>query len=261
MAPVAIAPLILLIVLTSGAGCASKSTRASTLPPKAPRSVSEAAELLKKKWLDASGRDWILRNPKDEVAIDLHLPFGSSVRNAFGLWGRGAQLLESCGVDDAEDCSGIIFERLWETVRADADPRLVRELDCQFELVPLISIRYAGFYKLRMGEILNRMQAQIDEQLPRIRGQLSGGCGASLSLRVSGHPNLSCWTRAEFSEDGGDPVPLLRFFGWFSWRNGFRIRHVPPAIDLMFGTKCAWPKMPAEFIPGRFRPFRTQIDR
>ena len=54
-----------------------------------------------------------------------------------------------------EGCSVVIFNGLWESVRADADPLLVRQLDCQFQLAEAIRINYKGFYKLTTGELLN----------------------------------------------------------------------------------------------------------
>jgi hypothetical protein len=95
------------------------------------------------------------------------------------------------------------------------------------------------------------MEAQIDRQLTGGAARRAPGCEAALTLHLIGRPNLSCWSRAEFSEDGRDPVSLQRFLGWFSWRNGFRIKHSPPALDLEFENKCAWPQRPTWFGPGR----------
>jgi hypothetical protein len=206
---------------------------------------------LKAKWLKKQDRDWILRNPKDVVTVELHLPFGTAVRNDFGLWGRNAELLASCGDQDAEACSRVIFDRLWESIRADAEAELVRRLDCQFALVEQLQIRYAGFFKLRIGEIVTQMGAQIGRQLEGGLPRTAAGCDAALTLSLKGRPNRDCWSRAEFSEDGRDPVSLQRFLGWFSWRNGFRVKHSPPALDLDFETKCAWPQRPTWFEPGR----------
>jgi len=94
-----------------------------------PRTVDEAVQVLKAKWLKAKDRDWILRNPKDTVVWTLYRPFGTGVRNEFGLWGDNEPLHDSCGTKDPEGCSVVILNRLWESVRADADPALVRQLD------------------------------------------------------------------------------------------------------------------------------------
>ena len=220
-----------------------------------PRSVDEAAVILKTKWLSAEDLDWILRNRKHVVAAELHFPFGTGVRNAFKLWGGNPELLASCGVRHPEDCSWRIFERLWELVRADADPVLVRKLDCQFQLAEKIQIAYKGFYALRMGEVLERVREQIDRQLADKASELGPGCEPTLRLHPTGDPDLSCWVRAEFSEDGQDPISLERFSRWFGWRNGFRVQHSPPEITLSFHEKCAWPERPTgeDFEPPEVR--------
>ena len=217
-----------------------------------PHTVDEAVQVLRTR-LSGSDLDWILRTPRDEAITRLHLPFGTHVRNEFRLWGGNPELLQSCGVADPEECSGIIFERLWEAVREDADPSLVRRLDCQFALAASIQVRYADFYRLRVGEVFERLQEQIDKQLPTLRSHMAAACDTSLSLRPVGEPKLRCWSRAEFSEDGADPVSLERFLGWYGWRNGFSAVHAPPFIEARFYEKCAWPSRPDHFRPERKR--------
>lgn len=244
-----IVPLAIAIGILGYSGCATRFSSRQPLDPDAPRTVERAVEVLRAEWLSESDQDWILRNPKGYVCAALHLPFGTGVRNEFGLWGRHPELLSSCGVAHPDNCSGIIFERLWEAVRRDADPDLVRQLDCQFQLIELVQVTYEGFYKLRIGEILEQVQRQINQQLAAIEPQSIPGCETVLALRPKGEPNLECWSRVEFSEDGGDPVTLGRFLGWISWRNGFSTRHSPPFIELPFHEVCSWPEAPAHFQP------------
>ena len=127
-----------------------------------PKTVDQAVQVLKTKWLKPKDLDWILRNPKEQVVSTLYRPFGTRVRNEFGLWGDNQALHESCGDKNAEGCSAAIFDRLWESVRADADPSLVRQLDCQFQIAQAIDIIEAGFYKLTTGELVKAMQSQIN---------------------------------------------------------------------------------------------------
>src|SRR5689334_9085810 len=89
--------------------------------PKVPQTVDEAVLILKTKWLSAKDLSWILRNPQKDVVARLYRPFGTGVRNEFGLWGNNQALRDSCGANDPEECSVVIFNRLWESVRADAD--------------------------------------------------------------------------------------------------------------------------------------------
>src|SRR6266550_1238830 len=58
-----------------------------------PKTVDEAVQVLKTKWLKPKDLDWILRNPKDQVVWTLYRPFGTGVRNEFGLWGDNKALL------------------------------------------------------------------------------------------------------------------------------------------------------------------------
>jgi hypothetical protein len=214
-----------------------------------PKTVAEAVHILKTRWLDADAEDWILRSPRETVGTRLHLPFGTGVRNEFKLWGGNPELMESCGVDDPESCSGVIFDRLWDSIRADANPELVRQLDCQFDLAKRLKISYAGFYKLRMGEMFDRLQMQIDQQLTSGAVTPAAGCPAELRLVPRNEPNLKCWVRAEFSEDERDPESLERFFNWIGFRNGFDVRHSPPTLEMTFHEKCAWPEPPKYFHP------------
>jgi hypothetical protein len=52
-----------------------------------PKTVAEAIQVIKTKWLKPKDLDWILRNPKEQVVWTLYRPFGTGVRNEFGLWG------------------------------------------------------------------------------------------------------------------------------------------------------------------------------
>lgn len=214
-----------------------------------PATVEQAVQELRQNWLSKEELDWILRNPKGQVVATLHLPFGMQVRNEWRLWGGNKELLASCGVEDAEECSGIIFMHLWESLRKDADPLLVKQLDCHFQFMEQIHINYKGFYKLRIGEILTRVQRQIDDQLPDLASRFPEGCSSRLDLQPKGDPNLSCWSRVEFSEDGRDPVSLDLLLGWLSFRNSFEVNHFPPVIQLDFYKKCSWPEQPREFKP------------
>ena len=78
-------------------------------------------QVIKTKWLKPKDLDWILRNPKELVVWTLYRPFGTGVRNEFGLCGDNQALRDSCGDKNPEGCSVVIFNRLWESVRADAE--------------------------------------------------------------------------------------------------------------------------------------------
>jgi hypothetical protein len=77
-----------------------------------PKTVDEAVQVLKTKWLQPKDREWILRNTKDEVRSRLYMGFGTGMRNQFGLWGDNRPLHDSCATKDPEGCSVVILDRL-----------------------------------------------------------------------------------------------------------------------------------------------------
>jgi len=204
-----------------------------------PKTVDEAAQRIHD-GLSSDELEWIRRNPKKVVTIELHLPYGTGVRNEFGLWGENRALLESCKTDDAEECSGIIFSALWDKVRAETDPTLRKSLDCQFSALDRVEIDTAGWYQLHLGQMLTDLQQQIDKQAGS-----SSGCNEPLKIVVLGDPDLQCFVRVEYEEKD----PLGRLFGWVGFRNAFSVTHSPPNIELTFSEKCAWPERPKYFTP------------
>jgi hypothetical protein len=214
-----------------------------------PKTVDEAVQVLKTKWLKPKDLDWILRNPKDQVVWTLYRPFGTGVRNEFGLWGDNAALHESCGDKDPEACSVVILERLWESVRADAAPSLVRQLDCQFQVAQAIHINETGFYKLTTGELVKAIQAQIDDQLSKL-GAGTSRCQTSLTLELDGNPDAHCFVDAPHDKRVSDQVKditLDKALGGLGFFNLFRTVHNPPKITLDFARKCQFPTPPYLF--------------
>ena len=238
---------VFLLLTFVGFGCASERRPAQgrTIP----QDVAQAVKVLKAEWLSADDVDWILRNTEDSVAAELHFGLGVAIRNDWGLWKGNRELMNSCSSRFPQDCSDIIIRQLWASIRREADQALVEKLDCQFRLTESIRIRYAGFYAMRVGEMLRSIQEQMDAQLPMLTSRSDPECERSIRLLPTGNPDLACFTRAEFSEDGCDPVSLAALLGWIGWRNGFGVRHVPPNIELPFRDKCEWSKLPAEFSP------------
>jgi hypothetical protein len=216
-----------------------------------PKTVDEAVQVLKTKWLKPKDLDWILRNPKDEVVWSLYRPFGTGVRNEFGLWGDNQALRESCGGDkDPEGCSVVIFNRLWESVRADADSALVKQLDCQFQLVQGIHINETGFYKLTTGELVKAMQSQIDDQLSKLTAMGSPPCQTSLTLEVIGKPDMHCFVDAPHGKRAADQVKditLDKTLSGLRLFNLFRTVHLPPTITLDFARKCQFSTPPYRY--------------
>ncbi len=240
--------IIVFIVVVSAWSCAQPQASTSRKPlPKRPKTVDEAVLVLKEKWLKPKDLDWILRNPKKEVTFTLYRPFGTGVRNEFGLWGDNQALRNSCGDNNPEECSMVIFNRLWESVRSDADPTLVRALDCQFQLTQQIRIKEKGFHKLTTGEMIKSLQEQIDAQLAKLQASEVYLCQSSLKLQIMGNPDLKCYVDAGWAEDpknDGKEFTLQDALAGLGFSNLFNSRHEPPTITLDFFRKCQFPTPP-----------------
>jgi hypothetical protein len=218
---------------------------ASTAVANKPKTVDEAVQVLKTKWLQPKDRDWILRNTKDEVQGRLYMGFGTGVRNQFGLWGDNQPLHDSCGTKDPEGCSVVILDRLWETVRADADPVLVHQLDCQIQLAQTIHISLKGFHQLTTREMIQRLQSQIDSQLLIRAASPVPGCQSSLTLDFAGEPDMGCFVVAPHHNEERkywDDLTLDQALSVLGTRNLFQTVHYPPKITLDFLRKCQFSK-------------------
>ena len=127
----------------------------------------------------------------------------------------------------------MIFERLWESVRADADRSLVRQLDCQFQLEHSIHIDEAGFYKLTTGELVKAIQSQINDQLPKVTVMGTAPCQTSLTLEMAGKPDDHCFVDAPNGKRVSDHVKditLEKALNGLGFLNLFRTVHEPPKI-------------------------------
>ena len=211
-----------------------------------PKTVDQAVQTLKTKWLKSKDLDWILRNPKEQVVGTLYRPFGTGVRNEFGLWGDNQALHNSCGDKDPEGCSVVILDRLWESVRRDADPSLVRQLDCQFQVSDHIHIDETNFYKLTTGELVKTLQSQINDQLSKLRAT-ENLCQPSLTIEVTGNPDTQCFVDAPHGKRASDQlkdVSLKGAIAGLGFLNLFRTVHEPPRIVLDFARRCQFPTPP-----------------
>jgi hypothetical protein len=245
--PIVASAILLLTVLASAQSGSNAPNKQAQPLPKVPKTVDQAVLILKTKWLSTKDLDWILRNPQNEVVFRLYRPFGTGIRNEFGLWGGNQQLRDSCGNDNPEGCSVVIFNRLWESVRADADPSLVRQLDCQFQLAEAIHINEKGFYKLTTGELIKAMQSQIDEQLAKLAATGTPVCQSSLTLEVAGNPDMHCFVDAPFAKDRADQpkeASLESALEGLGFLNLFTPSHVPPKVTLNFARKCQFSTPP-----------------
>jgi hypothetical protein len=211
-----------------------------------PKTVDEAVLALKTKWLSPRDLDRILRSPQKEAVATLYRPFGTGARNQFGLWGGNQDLRTSCGDKDAEGCSVVIFNHLWESVRSDADPALIQQLDCQFQLAEAIRIHYKGFHRVTTGALLKMMQSQINDQMAMFAASGTRTCQSSLTLEAAGKPDRSCYVDASFATNRTDKAKeasLESVLGWLGSRNFFMASHAPPKIVLNFTRKCQFPPL------------------
>ena len=171
--------------------------------------------------------------------------FGTGVRNQFGLWGDNEALHNSCGTKNPEGCSVVILDRLWESVRGDADPALVHQLDCQFQLIQAIHVSLKGFHQLTTREMIRRLQSQIDSQLPALAASGTPSCQTSLTLDVAGKPDMDCFVVAPHRKEERmywDDITLDRALAVLGTDNLFRTAHYPPKVRLDFLRQCHFPK-------------------
>lgn len=82
-----------------------------------PRTVEESVERLMLV-LDDDDKVLVRDRSKDDL-FALHFGLGLEIRNAFGLHGRNADLIESCRCSDPDDASMVIIEGLWGALRLE----------------------------------------------------------------------------------------------------------------------------------------------
>jgi len=208
-----------------------------------PTTVDEAVQVLKTKWLSAKDLDWILRNPQKEVVYTLYRPFGTGVRNEFRLWGDNQALRDSCGDNDPEGCSVVIFNRLWDSVRADADPELVKQIDCQTHLAESIHINPKGFRKLTLGKLFEAIQSQTNNEVAKSAADVGPLCQNSITLETSGKPELECFADVNL-EDKQTDVTLKDLLWGVGFGTFFSVSNYPPKIVLSFSRKCQFKTPP-----------------
>jgi hypothetical protein len=105
-----------------------------TLPFGQPWTVPSAVRRIERN-LNQEDRDWILHNPRETVRANLHMSLGLHIRNEFELWRRNWILRASCGRLHPDDCSGVILDALWQSIRRRASTQTLRALDEHFQRV------------------------------------------------------------------------------------------------------------------------------
>ncbi len=234
--------VFLFVVLAVAQSDSQMPLDAHPLPPQpVPKTVDEAVLALKTQWLSQRDLDWILGNPRKEAVATLYRPFGTGVRNQFGLWDKNQELRTSCGVNEAEACSVVIFNRLWESVRSDADPALVQQLDCQIQLAEAIRIHYKGFHRMTTGALLKAIQSQINDQLPKLVAAGKPTCQGSLTLAAVGKLDKSCYVEASFATNRADKIKVASLeavLGRLGSSNLFTTSHVPPKLPSISGANA-----------------------
>jgi hypothetical protein len=130
-------------------------------------------------------------------------------------------------------------------VRADANPTIVRQLDCQFQLAEAIHINREDFHKLTTGELLEALQSQVDEQLAKMKAAGKQACEDKLTLEVVGKkPDLKCFVDAPFMKELAESDNLEKTLSGLGGLNLFTASHVPPKITLTFARKCQFSTPP-----------------
>jgi len=131
-------------------------------------------------------------------------------------------------------------------VRANADPSLVGQLDCQFQVTQSIHIDETKFYKLTTGELVKAIQFQNNDQLSKLAATGTTLCQTSLTLEVAGNPDAHYFVAAPHGKQVADvkDITLDKVLNGLGFSNLFRTVHEPPKITLDFARKCQFPTPP-----------------
>jgi hypothetical protein len=89
--------------------------------------------------------------------------------------------------------------------------------------------------------MIKRLRAQIDSQLLTLPAAGDSDCDNSLSLEISGDPDLGCFVAAPHKKQDRkywDDLTLEQALAVLGTDNMFRIFHYPPKLRLDFFRKC-----------------------
>ena len=129
-------------------------------------------------------------------------------------------------------------------MRGDADPALVRHLDCQFQFVNTLHVSLKGFHQATTRDMIRRLQSQIDKQLSTLSSDAKT-CQTSLTLEVAGKPDMGCFVVAPHGKKAGrsmNDVTLDQALRTLGFQNLFHTIHNPPKLTLEFARKCQFPQ-------------------
>lgn len=80
-----------------------------------PKTIDEAVERLK--WILFTEELEKLRRMKESDLHRCHFGLGLYIRNAFGLWRRNDDIMESCNLRHPDDVSTAIVHELWKRLQ------------------------------------------------------------------------------------------------------------------------------------------------
>jgi len=204
-----------------------------------PRSVKEAVSTLLQT-LPGEEQDYLREMPKERL-IDLHFGLGLYIRNSLirhgGAGGRhNEELMKSCAKEaktnevHIDGCSGIILEALWNKVRSNTNPALVKDLDEQFNLLKKIEIKNRNYREKNLGEIINDINLQVADSLLSVQME---NCPPA-KLLVANTPSVDLAVRRGNISDflRRDSMPLLNLLYFLEERYWLRMKRQPPQIIL-----------------------------
>jgi len=208
-----------------------------------PRTVTEAVSTLLKT-IPVAEKDYLLEMPEERL-IDLHFGLGLYIRNFLirhGGVGGGynKELVKSCAKEAEEDeeemhidgCSGIIIGALWNKLRNEADPALVKDLDEQYSLLNKIEIKNRNYRQKNLGEIIDDINLQLTDLLVSIpaRSDTAGKLMITTtpSIDLTAHRGSDFIAYRDFL--GADSIPLLKLLEWLEEHYWLRMKRQPPQI-------------------------------
>lgn len=219
-----------------------------------PRTVDEAVAAIRSRFLKPADEDWILRNPQDEVVMQLYRPFGTALRNQFHLWKGNDALVKSCGTPDPEGCSVVILEHLWDTIHAAAPPELQEALICQFALSKIITIGFADLHGMRVDGFLRTLSSRVEAAASFREFPKEQSCYRRVRVVAKGEYDPKCYVSTGVYE-APEHLNLQDALSRIGFNIQFTVKHSPPDIQLVFDHPCHFKTDPGppvrRHVPGQ----------
>jgi len=83
-----------------------------------PKTLNEAVGIVLAKIEEAGEIEDFINIPEDALTVATHHGLGRKIRNEFGLWIEGSELMKNLGAENPDYASGVIIKKAWHEARA-----------------------------------------------------------------------------------------------------------------------------------------------